>query len=178
MKRTLIAILLALALVVIPVSSALAATDADVQVTAKPGKISISVAPTSYTFNDVTIDSTPSTAVDFFTVTNKCGVESDNTIMVTSGTWTGGATPWAHADDGNAGADTVALLANANDGGGWGSNDVIVKTTPENLALGIVKKTDWKFGLMMLAPSDISDFGDKVNTVRITAAESTVPGPG
>lgn len=176
MRKTLIAILLALALVVIPVSSALAATDADVQVTAKPGKISISVAPTSYTFNDVTIDSTPSTAENFFAVTNKCGVESDNTIMVVNPTWTGGATAWTHADDGNAGDDIVALLANQD--GTWGTGDVIVTTGGADLALDIVKKADWNFGLMMLAPSDISDFGDKVNTVRITAAESTMPGPG
>jgi hypothetical protein len=175
-RKTLIAILLALALVVIPVSSALAATDADVQVTAKPGKISISVAPTSYTFNDVTIDSTPSTAENFFAVTNKCGVESDNTIMVVNPTWTGGATAWTHADDGNAGDDIVALLANQD--GTWGTGDVIVTTGGADLALDIVKKADWNFGLMMLAPSDISDFGDKVNTVRITAAESTMPGPG
>jgi hypothetical protein len=164
--------MLALALVVIPAGSAFAINTADVVVTAKPGKLSITVAPAAHTFDDVTIDSTPSTAVDFFTVTNKCGVVSDNTIMVLNATWDGGLTAWTHADNGIAGDDIVALLANANDAGGWGTNDVIVKTTPMDLALGIVKKTDWKFGLMMLAPSDITDFSDKVNTVQITAAES------
>lgn len=176
MKKTLIAIVLALALVLIPVGSAFAAPSADVLITAKPGKLSISVAPASYTFNDVTIDSTPSTAENFFIVTNKCGVESDNTIMVVNATWTGGATAWTHADDGNAGDDIVALLANQD--GTWGTGDVIVTTGGADLALDIVKKMDWKFGLKMLAPSDISDFTDKTNTVRITAAESTAPGPG
>ena len=60
MKRTLIALLLALALVVIPVGSAFAATTADVTVTATPSILSISVEdkgltpdPANWVINDV-----------------------------------------------------------------------------------------------------------------------------
>jgi hypothetical protein len=53
MKRLVIAILLAVALLVIPVSVALAATTADVTVYATPSYVSISIAPTSWTINDV-----------------------------------------------------------------------------------------------------------------------------
>ena len=52
MKKTILAILMAVALIVIPVGNALAASSVDVTVTASPAVISLTVLPTTWDIND------------------------------------------------------------------------------------------------------------------------------
>jgi hypothetical protein len=168
MKKTLVAILIALALVAVP-TAALAASSADVTVTATPTFVSISASPGSFDFGAVSEGDTPSSTTSYFTVTNNSSVATDNTVSVTSATWTGGVA-WNHSDTGTAGADTAALLANK--GGAWGVGDVIVKNSAPNvLAASQASKTNWGFGLKLLAPTSFSDDVQKTNTVRITASQ-------
>jgi len=169
-KKTILAILLALALVLIPAGSAFAINTADVTVTATPGKISITVFPITKDFGPVAADDVIEGALDEFTVTNKCSVDTNNTVSVTTATWGGGAT-WAHSDTCEPAVDTAGLKAHLN-AGAWGdAGDVIVKNVgPGTLAAGVVKKTDWKFGLKLYAPTEVSDEILKSIIVRITAA--------
>jgi len=82
MKKTLIAILLAAALIVIPVGSALADTSADVTVTATPGWVSITNLPATFDFGVVLASTTPNTTTSYFAITNDSTVAMDINIKV------------------------------------------------------------------------------------------------
>lgn len=167
MRKTLLAILLALALVVIPVGSALAATSADVTVTATPGIISITVDNPTYDFGAILENTTPSTTTNYFTIDNTSTVITDNTIGVTTATWSGGVT-WTHSDTCTPAANTAGLKANKE--GTWDTGDVIVKfTSPDILADDQAADTDWSFGLKLYAPTSFTDYVQKSIIVRITA---------
>ena len=124
MKKTLLAMLLALALVVVPVGSALADTSQDVTVTATPSYISIANAPGTWTINgldgsgviepnttyyanpDGTDDVTPPSATVFaiecnFQITNTSSVATD--ITVTWGDFTGGGADMTNSNAGTNG---------------------------------------------------------------------------
>lgn len=159
-----------LCLWLIPVGEALALTTADVSVNATPSYISISIAVDNqtYSFGTVATSATPSTGTSYFPVTNLSTVITNQSIKVTSATWTGG-TGWTHDDTATAGADTVGLTANK--GGAWGVGDVIVKAAAafNNIAASQAVTTDYSFGLKLYAPTSFSDGTLKTNTVRITA---------
>jgi len=167
MRKTLLAILLALALVVIPVGSALAANTADVTVYATPGFISITVDNTTYDFGALLESTTKESATNYFTIDNTSTVITDNTIGVTTNTWSGGVI-WAHSDTCTPAANTAGLKANK--GGTWGGGDVIVKfSSPDIIANDQAANTDWSFGLKLYAPTSFGDYVQKSIVVRITA---------
>lgn len=167
MRKTLLAMLLALALVVVPAAGVFAATTADVTVTATPAFISISVDIGTHDFGTVSESATPSTTTSYFTITNSSSVLTDNTVGVTADTWTGGVT-WAHSDTCTPAANTAGLKANQ--GGTWDTGDVIVKyTSPNILADDQPITTNWSFGLKLYAPTSFTDSVEKEITVRITA---------
>lgn len=169
MKKTLIAILMALALALVPVGNAFAATTADVTVTATPAFISITLAPgqTTWPIGVVTAGSTPSTTTTYFTIDNTSTVQTDQTIGVTTATWSGGVT-WAHAEDAVPGTDLAGLKANK--GGTWGVSDIIVKNaSPNFIAENQTANTDYSFGLKLWAPTEFTDGVEKQIIVRITA---------
>jgi len=109
MKRLLV-LLLVLGVILLPSIPVLAATTADVTVTATPAYVAISVSPTSYDFSVVTESSTTNTTTSYFTIDNTSSVQTDQTISVTSTNWTGGD-GWGHSDAGTAGASIAALKA-------------------------------------------------------------------
>ena len=171
MRRTLLAILLAVALVVVPAAGVFAATTADVTVNATPAFISITVSypgsPTPYDFGTVAESATPSTTTSYFTITNSSSVLTDNTVGVTTATWSGGD-GWTHSDTCTPAANTAGLKANK--GGTWDTDDVIVKfSSPNILADDQAITTDWNFGLKLYAPTSFSDGVEKEIIVRITA---------
>jgi len=158
---------MALALAVVPAAGVFAATTADVTVTATPAFISISVDITDHDFGTVVESATPSTTTSYFTITNSCTVLTDNTVGVTTATWSGGVT-WTHSDTCTPAADTAGLKANK--GGTWDTGDVIVKfTSPNILADDQAITTNWSFGLKLYAPTSFSDGVEKEIIVRITA---------
>jgi len=155
-------------LLLIPVTSAMAATSADITITATPAYIAITCNQASYDFGVVAASSTPSNATNWATVTNLSTVQTDQTIAVTTTSWSGGVT-WTHSDTATAGADTAGLLAAV--GGSWGDADIIVKNgSPnfiyENKAAG----GTYSFGLKLVAPTSFTDGIAKSIIVRISAA--------
>lgn len=128
----------------------------------------ITVSPTSYDFGVVATSSTPYTATNYFTIDNTSSMQTDQTISVTTNTWSGGV-GWAHSDTAEAGSDQVGLKANK--GGSWGTGDVIVKyTSPNYIAEDQAATTDYSFGLQLIAPTVVTDGVEKSVTVRISAA--------
>ena len=169
-RRLLLSLVLALMLVLSFSVPALAGPDADVTVTVTPTYLSISVSPTTYGFGVVATSATPSTTTTYFTITNSSSVATNNTIAVTTATWSGGVT-WTHSDTATAGADTAGMKANK--GGTWGTGDVIVQyTTPQTLAASQAANTNWNFGLELLAPTSFSDGVQKSIIVRVTATQT------
>jgi len=127
----------------------------------------ISVNPTEYGFGIVTVSSTPSTTTTYFTIDNNSTIQTDQTISVTTSSWSGGS-GWTHSDTATPGVDTAGLFANR--GGIWGTGDIIVTyNSPnyiyENCPIG----TGYSFGLKLLAPTSFSDGAQKQIIVRITA---------
>lgn len=169
MKRSRwLGILLVLVLVSTWAMPVLAATDADVDVTATPAYVTISCDQPSYDFGVVAESATPSTATNWATITNGSTVQTDQTIGVTTSTWAGGVT-WTHSDTNTPGADTAGMLSNK--GGTWGVGDVIVKyDTPNYIAENQAATTNYSFGLKLSAPTTFTDGVEKSITVRVSAA--------
>ena len=161
-----LATILALLAFLVPVP-VFAATTADVSVNATPAYVSITVSPTSYGFGVVAAGATPSTTTAYFTIDNTSTVVTNQTISVTTSTWSGGAT-WTHSDTATAGIDTAGLKSNK--GGTWGAGDVTVKyASPLKIATDQAATTDYSFGLKLIAPTEFTDGVLKEITVRVTA---------
>ena len=163
MRKTLIAILMALALVVIPVGSAFAATTAAVTVTATPTFISITNLPTSWGIGVVAASTTPSTGETNFTITNSSSVPIDTTIKCNG--WSG-TSSWTY---GASGANTGQLKA-SNGSGGY---IITVPVDPSTIALhsnvGVGNNPQW--GLQLEAPSSFSFGAEQTTTVTISASQ-------
>ena len=131
------------------------------------GDPDISVLPVSYDFGVVAESTTPYTATDYFTITNDSTMQTDQTISVTTATWSGGVT-WTHSDTATAGSDTAGLKSNR--GGTWGVSDVIVKyDTPNYIYENCAASTGYDFGLKLISPTAFSDGVEKEIVVRVTA---------
>ena len=168
MTKRILGLLLALVLVIMPATSAMAATTADVTVTATPQFVAIADNVTSYDFGSVAGSGVYQTNEDYVEIDNTSSVQTDQTIAVTTATWSGGVT-WTHSDTATIGADTAGLKANK--GGTWGVGDVIIKfTAPNDIATNQAANTDYTYGIQLLAPSSFGDGVEKTITVRVTAA--------
>lgn len=149
-------------------STVSAATDADVTITFTPAYIAITDNATAYDFGTVATSSTSNTTTDQVGITNTSSVQTDITIGVVNATWTGG-NAYTHDDTATPGADTVGM--NAQRGGVWGANVVIVKNaSPNYIYENCPATTDFDYGLSLLAATSHSDGVEKTNDVRISAA--------
>jgi hypothetical protein len=162
MKKTLTAILLALALVVIPVSSAFADTTAGVTVTATPSFISITNAPDTYDFGVVIAGSTPNTGVPGFTITNDSTINIDIDIQCNG--WDGGANDWTYTTP--AGIDTGFL--NASNGGAY--NIFVQNGVDTELFDAVTPPTDPTWGLELNTPTSFTFGNQQTTTVTLTAS--------
>jgi hypothetical protein len=185
MKRTLIAILLALALVVIPASSAFAKTTADVTVTATPTKVSIKNAPDAKAFGEVDVDTTywAKTGEDgpgewalvdgdcFFTITNKSTVAININIKGTDFT---GETGWTLSADGTNGVTTAGMKAGASGCANEGAMTAVKKDAGTGLEMKheLAANTNIMWELKLLTPTQFTtgEFAERHNTVTLTAA--------
>ena len=148
-------------------SAVIASPNADITVYATPESISITVDPVTYNFTFVALSATPSTTTSYFTIDNTSNTQTDQTISVTTTTWAGGVN-WTHSETATPGADTAGLKANQ--GGSWGSGDVIVRNgSPLYIAENQTADTDFSFGLKLWAPISFGDYLQKSITVRVTA---------
>lgn len=131
------------------------------------GAPDITVSPTSKDFGVVAASSTPSTTTTYFTIDNNSTIQTDQTISVTTATWSGGVT-WTHSDTATPNTNTAGLKANK--GGTWGTGDIIVKyTAPNYIYENCPALTDYSFGLKLIAPTGYTDGVQKQIIVRITA---------
>ena len=158
-------ILVALLLVLVPVSLVGAATTADVTVSATPQFVSVSVSPTSYGFGSVATSANYSTSTGYFTITNGSSVQTDQTIAVVNSTWVGGIA-WTHSDTGTPDADTAALYSSKNTGA-W--NIIVKNASPNYIAENQAATTNYQFELRLCTPTSFSDGVLKSNVVRVTA---------
>lgn len=168
MKKLFFSLILAIALIMLPLIPILADTTADVSVTATPEYIAITDNVTDVDFGVVSASSTPYTDTSQIGITNTSTVQTDQTISVTTSTWAGGVT-WTHSDTATAGADTAGLESNR--GGSWDSGDVIVKNaSPNYIYENCPATTDYDYGLQLIAPTSFGDGVEKSITVRVSAS--------
>jgi len=167
MKKYLVSLLLALALVIGQAIPALAATDADITVTATPAYVAIADNATDYDFGIVATSTNYTTSTDLVAITNTSTVQTDITVSVTTNTWSGGVT-WAHSETATAGVDTVGLVSNNST---FGVSDVIVKfAAPNNIYENCPAGISFSYGLKLVAPSSFGDGVQKSVIVRVSAA--------
>jgi len=160
-------IFLILAMLLVGLVPIIAATTADVTVTATFAFVGISANASSYNFGVVAASSTTNTPLTLVAITNSSTVATNITISVTASTWTGGVA-WTHSDTATPGADTVGLKAGKT---GGSVSDVIVKyASPNAIYSNCPASTNFTYGMQLLAPTSGSDGVQKSNTVRLTAA--------
>ena len=190
MKKILLSFLLAVALVLVPVAGALAATDT-VTVTATPSFVGISNSPSDWTLNSITGDSiidsnityyanpggdttAPSTTVTdgecYFTLSN---TSSENTtVSIDISDFTGGSDPMVNSNSGTNGAGTFGAYAWYS--GMTYSNKVVAKSTgSEVLCSSLAANTDLKWGMEITTQSDAWTGGTSSTatiTITVTAA--------
>ena len=164
--KILLRVLLILALVVIPATPVLAATTADVTVTATPKYVAIADNVTAYDFGAVDTSANYSMLTSWVGIDNTSSVQTDQTISVTSTNWTGGD-GWGHSETATPGASIAGLRASK----GTGAFDVIIKNaSPNDIATNQAANTDYSYEVRLLAPTSFTDGAEKTITVRVTAA--------
>jgi hypothetical protein len=167
-KRVAMIFLLILALNMIWVAPAIAATTAEVTVTWTPAYISISDNATTVAFGTVAAGATSNTSTAYVNIDNTATTVITDVSIKVAGDWTGGA-GYTHSDTATPGADTVGLLANA--GGTWGTSDVIVKKTAtfNNIKASLAASTNFTYGLGLQVPTSFTHSDQASNTVTITS---------
>jgi hypothetical protein len=167
MKKTIIAVLLALALIVVPAASVFAADYADVTVTATPTYISItnnSATGNNYDFGVIAASSHNNTSTGYFTVTNDSTVNI-NVNIVCDGWHTPPTNHWTYASPA---ADTAELLA-SDGGGGYGVT--VDDSTPALLHTTSNPGDDFTWELQLEAPTSFSYGDQQTTTVTISASQ-------
>jgi len=174
MKRTIIvAIAMSLLLAMFPVVPALAATTADVTVTATPGSfVGISCDQTVYDFGDISANSTPNTGTGWATITNSSSVSINITIGCDG--WSG-TTAWTYGANAT---DTAQLKASATFGGTGGSSgagqyDVTIPSgSTIALCNGVAVGNNPAWEMELEAPSSFTHGYEQTTHVTLTAAAS------
>ena len=176
-RRTVVSLLLALTLVLVPASGALADTTQDVTVTATPSYISITNAPTTEALGAISPSTTnwalggetapADPLVDAgctFTLTNNSSVDTDIAIQATN--FTGGV-GWTLA--GIVGADTVVMKAGQSTDGFAAM--IVVTTTGQAFISALAPATTkkWEFNL---ATGTFTDGAEKSSTITLTGTAS------
>ncbi len=170
MKKLILSLALALTLVLYMSVPVLAATTADVTVTATPSYVAIADNATAYDFGIVSESTNYTIATNFVAITNSSSVQTDVTIAVTTADWASAGVAWTYSNTATAGTDIVGLVSN---NATWGVGDVIVESSItgspnfiyENLPSGV----NFTYALKLVAPSAFTDGVQKSVTVRVTA---------
>jgi len=136
----------------------------------------ISNTPATYDFGNVSADSTYSSDINEFTITNSSGDAVDITISGTDMVETGaGGYTWTLSDTATVGEDTYGLKAGLDDDDD--SFDAVVKKseTYNTLVSSLADSGTQDWGLQLLTPSSITDYtkGEMEATVTLTAAFSS-----
>lgn len=192
MRKTLLAILLAVALVVVPAAGVFAATTDTVTVNATPVFISIAVTQASWTINDggddlirkdteyyatVANTTTPPSATVvnadcFFDLNNSSTVATDITLTCTD--FSGGDN-WTNAESKTNGANAFAMLSYFV-GDSWtnfATSGVVVKKSGSSVGKSdLAATTGIKFGIGFDSPTgDPTSGAAQSGTLTVSAAE-------
>jgi len=162
MKKTLLAILMALALVVIPVGSALAANPEEVTVTATPSFLGIENSPSNFDFDTVVANTDENTTETWFTLTNVSNVAINTTIGCNG--WSG-TQFWTY---GPSDVDTGQLSF----GTGSGYTTVVPSGSTVAFVSGMVAYATQSWGLELDAPLSFTHGYVQTTIVTITASAS------
>lgn len=124
----------------------------------------ISNTPSSYNMGVVIPNSTISTGLGYFTVTNNSGSAVNITI---GGTDVTGGTTWTLSDTATPGTTTFGMKAGLN----GGLYDIIIKkTAPFNtLKSNLGSSSSQLWGFQLLAPTAATDTVQKTGTITLTA---------
>lgn len=167
MRRTLIAILLALALAVIPAANAFAAKTADVTVTATGGHLSIAItAGSPYGFGTVVESDNVATALTQFTLTNDGTVTANIVIHGHNTTVGGGGTLWTLSDTGVPGVNTYGLFFSRNSAPGW----TVIPTTDVPYMSNLLAAGTDQFGFQLSTPTTIADTTNQQTAITTLTA--------
>lgn len=128
------------------------------------GTPDIAVSPVSYNFGVIGAGSTTNTTTNYFTIANASTIQTDQTISVTTSTWSGGL-GWKNSDAGTAGDNTSALYAYRT---AW--NVIVKNAAPNYIYENCPASTNYTWGLSLQAPTVFYDGAEKSITVRISAA--------
>lgn len=112
----------------------------------------------------VDLNTSYTTGLDYFTITNNSGGAVD--ITITAGNMTGGGYTWVIADDGNAGNMIYGLYAGL-DGDAY---DILVSASSNTLVAGLADSGTQGFGLNLTTPTVFADPNVKEGTLVLTAA--------
>lgn len=171
MKRGLIALLMVMALILVPSGVVSAAPSQEVTITAKGSFISISNSPASYDFGTVAASTNYSTIAGCFTVTNGSSVLIDVTIGTNNTNWVSdGGANWTHDDTGTPDADTAALYSSPNNEA-W--NIIVKNATPNNIVSSQDAETNFQWELRLMSPTSFTDGKAKAIKVVLTASPSS-----
>ena len=149
-------------------SIAMAATTADVTITASPTYIAITNTPNNYDFGVVLAGTNKSSLSTQFTANNTGNVASNVSIaaILTAGNWSGGQ-GWIHSNTGTPGADQAGLIAGLS---GWVGN-VTVSSTAAWFMNGLAAATTQQWGVEIQSPTSFGDGTQKTMIVRLTIYE-------
>jgi hypothetical protein len=174
LKRTLIAIVMALALMLIPVGSALADSSVNVTVTATPGYLSIDVAPTDWTINGISGDGIVRTGTTYyanplgdetaptgisdgecrFTFTNDGNLDVDITCNMDD--FSGGDANMTNSDGGYTSNGNTSFGASGYySGGTWDTDAVTFASSGSSTFIsGLTVSNTIKWGVALLTQTD------------------------
>jgi hypothetical protein len=170
MKRMIIvAVVMSLLLAMFPVGLALAATTADVTVTATPSFIGITNSPGTYDFGQISAGATENTTNGYFTITNGSSVAMD--ISIKCNGWSG-TTSWTYGSSAENTGQLAASSANGGAGGSSGAGDfdkTVLNGSDTLLCDAVGTSTNPTWELQLQAPSSFTHGDEQTTTVTVTA---------
>jgi len=168
MKRLIVVLAVVLTLVLGAVAPALAASTAEVTITAQPSYISITIAgnSTSYDFGTVVINYLANTTTNRLFVANASGINIDVTIGTNATEWSGGL-GWHVSETAETGNHTAGLKASH----GTGNFTTVVRNAVPLMLYNTctVATTSWAFELQLVTPNEYTDGVQKSIKVVLTA---------
>lgn len=128
--------------------------------------VDISNAPNNNAFGTLVLNTTSSTAINKFTITNNSGAAVSVTIQATD--FTGGDDTWDLSDDASVGENIYGLKAGLDDDDD--NFDVVVKedASYNTLVAGLVDSGTQDWGLKLYMPSSVADYDGQQMTATVT----------
>ncbi len=166
--KILVPVVIAVTLAILPVIGVLAATTADIAVTAQGKFVSFSSNVSTYDFGLVAESSTTNMTGTWIGFTNTSSVSTNISVKMLATAWEAAAAGWTHSDT-VVGANTAAMKANSTGDLTWTTSVFVKFTAPFNeVKTGLAASTPFATGLSLLAPTSFTNGNSNNNTVRFS----------